>query len=95
VLKHFSKLYEAKRELALLEWAYLMIVIGSVFVAGMVALFNQPLGVTILIVPLVAFIAMSVNIVAWALIKLAADTVLPKKIQKEDKPNKATQAKNN
>jgi hypothetical protein len=79
ILKHFAKLYEDKRELALLEWTYLAMVIMSVLIAGIFALFNQSLGVSILIVPMVAFIAMSMNVVAWALIKLAADTFLPKK----------------
>jgi len=79
ILNYFSKLYTGKHELALLEWTYLAMVIASVLIAGIFALFNQALGVGILIVPLVAFTAMSMNVVAWALIKLAADTILPKK----------------
>jgi hypothetical protein len=80
ILEYFSRLYAEKRELALLEWTYLAMVIASILIAGVFALFNQALGVGILIVPLVAFIAMSMNVVAWALIKLAADTILPKKM---------------
>ena len=79
VLKYFSRLYEERRELALLEWTYLVMAVLSVVIAGLFALFSQPLGVSILVVPLVAFIAMSMNILAWALIKLAAETFLPKK----------------
>jgi len=83
ILEYFSKLYSEKRELALLEWTYLAMVIVSVLIAGLFALFDQSVGVGLLIVPLVAFIAMSMNVVAWALIKLAADTILPKKADKK------------
>lgn len=79
ILNYFSKLYSEKKELALLEWTYLAIAIASVLIAGIFALFNQSLGVSILVVPFVAFIAMSMNVVAWALIKLAAETFLTKK----------------
>lgn len=85
VLKYFSKLYAEKKELALLEWTYLAMAIISVIIAGILALFDRALGVSVLIVPLVAFVAMSMNVVAWALIKLAADTFLPKKQRKTSK----------
>lgn len=78
IINYFSKLYTEKKELALLEWTYLVMVVVSVLIAGIFALFNQALGVSILIVPLVAFIAMSMNVIAWALIKLGADTFLKK-----------------
>ena len=76
ILDYFSKLYKERRELAMLEWIYLGMVIVSVVVAGICALVDQSVGVGLLIIPLVAFIAMSMNVVAWALIKLAADTIL-------------------
>lgn len=79
ILKYFAKLYEERRELALLEWTYLVIGVVSIMVAGILALFNQSLGLAVLIVPFVALIAMCMNVVAWALIKLAADTFLTKK----------------
>jgi len=79
VVKHFSKLYEQKRELALLQWAYVVIGGASVLIAGVFALINQQIGVAMLIVPLVTFVALAMNIVAWALIKLAADSFLVKK----------------
>jgi len=86
ILEYFARLYREKRELALLEWCYLVMVILSVLIAGLFALFDQSVGVGMLIVPLVTLIAMSMNVVAWALIKLAADTILPKKSDK--KPTK-------
>lgn len=83
LFKHFTKLYEERRELALLQWTYFVMAILSVLIAGIFALINQSLGVSILIVPLVAFVAMSMNIVAWALVKLAAETFLSKKNSKK------------
>ncbi len=79
VLNYFERLHAERRELALLQWAYLAMVVVSVIVAGVFALINQSLGVSILVVPVVAFVAMSMNVVAWALIKLAADTFISKK----------------
>jgi len=85
ILKYFSRLYAERRELAMLEWTYLAMVAVSVLIAGLFALFDQALGVSVLIVPMVAFIAMSMNVVAWALIKLAADTFLSKKTDEKTK----------
>jgi len=79
VLKYFSGLYGEGRELALLQWTYVIVGGISVLVAGVFALINQQIGLAMLIVPLVTFIAVSMNIVAWALIKLAADTFFGKK----------------
>lgn len=82
VFDYFKKLYREKRELALLEWTYLLMAIISIVIAGLLALFDRSLGISILIVPLVAFIAMSMNVVAWALIKLGAESFLGEESQK-------------
>lgn len=87
VRDYFQKLYKERKELALLEWTYLAIVIVSVVVAGIFALINQALGVSILIVPLVSFIAMSMNVVAWALIRLFAESFFPKEEPKTKPKN--------
>lgn len=76
-LNRFSELYQSGKELVLLEWAYLAISVVSFLLAGVFALFNQALGVGVLIIPLVAFIAFSMNIVAWALVKFAVETMIP------------------
>lgn len=83
IVKYLAKLYEERRELALLQWTYLAMAVVSVIIAGIFALINQSLGVSILIVPLVAFVAMSMNIIAWALVKLAADTFMKNKTSKK------------
>jgi len=79
ILNYFRRLYSEKRELSLLQWTYVLIGGLSVLVAGVFALINQQIGLAMLIVPFVTFIAVSMNIVAWALIKLAADSFLVKK----------------
>ena len=44
LIESIRKLYAEKRELALLEWTYLAMIILSVIVAGIFALFNHSLG---------------------------------------------------
>ena len=78
MIKELIKLYEERRELTLLEIAYFALTIISFVVAGIVALFNQALGVSILVVPLFALIAGVVNIIAWSLVKLLVETLASK-----------------
>ena len=79
MIKDLIKLYKDRRELTLLEITYFALSILSFAIAGVVALFNQSLGVSILIVPLVALIAGLMNIVAWSLVKLVIEAVISKK----------------
>ena len=79
VTDYLSKQYREHKELVLLEWTYFGLAVVSIVIAGVLALFNQALGISVLIVPLIALIAMSTNVVAWALVKLAMETFLPKK----------------
>ena len=69
-------LYKNHRELTLLEITYFMLMMVAFVVAGVVALFSQSLGVSILIVPLVCLIAGAMNLVAWALVKLALENLM-------------------
>lgn len=88
------KLYKNHRELTLLEMTYFIMMILAFMVAGIVALFSQSLGVSILVVPLVCLIAGVMNLVAWSLVKLALDNL----ISWHDKKNggeKAPKAKTN
>ncbi|MBQ6127240.1 hypothetical protein IJI69_00920 [Candidatus Saccharibacteria bacterium] len=70
------KLYKNHRELTLLEITYFVLMIIAFMVAGIVALFSQSLGVSILVVPLVCLIAGVMNLVAWSLVKLALDNLM-------------------
>lgn len=79
MIKGLIKLYKERRELTLLEIAYFALSVISFIVAGTIALFNQSLGISILIVPLCALIAGVVNIVAWSLVKLLVESLANKK----------------
>lgn len=79
MIKGLIKLYEGGRELTLLEIAYFVLAIVSFVIAGIVALFNQSLGVSMLIVPLFALIAGVVNIVAWSIVKILLEGLVNKK----------------
>lgn len=79
MIKGLIKLYKERRELTLLEIAYFALSVISFIVAGTIALFNQALGISILIVPLFALIAGVVNIVAWSLVKLLVEGLANKK----------------
>lgn len=70
MINDIIKLYKDGKKLTLLEIAYFAIAIISFGIAGVIALFNQSFGVSILIVPLIALIAGVMNIVTWALVKL-------------------------
>ncbi len=89
MIKDLIKLYKDRRELTLLEIAYFILSILSFVAAGVVALFNQSLGVSILIVPLVALVAGVMNIVAWSLVKLIIEA-LAKKCDEKTKENKSS-----
>lgn len=88
------KLYKNHRELTLLEMTYFIMMILAFVVAGVVALFSQSLGVSILVVPLVCLIAGVMNLVAWSLVKLALDSLIHWHDKKnEDKASKAKTTK--
>ena len=74
VIDYFIDLYKENRQITLLSWCYSALTIVFVMIAGLIALLNQPLGVGVLIVPLVCVVALCMNIVFWALIHLAIDT---------------------
>ena len=88
MINYIVKLYREGRELALVELAYFVITLLAFVVAGAVALFNQSLGVSVLVVPLVSLIACVMNVVAWALVKLVAEQLA--NIKQAKKAEKAT-----
>lgn len=71
ILAHFFKLYRENRQIALLTWTYAIVAVVSVFIAGLLALADQSIGVGFLIVPGIAVIALCGNIVVWSLINSA------------------------
>lgn len=72
-LQYLKQLYRDQRELTILEITYLIIAVSSFLVAAVIALLNQSLGVALLIIPFVAFLALSANIIVWALVRMLLD----------------------
>ena len=72
-LAYFKDLYKNNREFALLEWLYIGITVVFIFIAGLIALLNQSLGVGLLIIPLISFTAFAMNLICWSLINTIAD----------------------
>ena len=73
VWNHFIRLYREKNQLALLAWAYGIISVIAVIIAGLVALIDQSVGKSILFIPLISACAFCANIVMWAIIRLILD----------------------
>ena len=92
VFDYFIGLYKENRQITLLTWCYSVTAIVFVILAGIIALVNQPLGVGVLIVPLVSVVALCMNVVFWALIHLAVDT-FTKKNKKTKKSTSKTASK--
>ena len=72
-LQYLKQLYKEQRELTILEVTYLIIAILSFLVAAVIALLNQSLGVALLIIPFVSFLALSANMIVWALVRMFLD----------------------
>ena len=70
----FTRIYREKRQVSLLTWAYAIISVAVIIVAGLIALINQSVGVAILIIPLIAIAAMCANIMVWSLIRFILET---------------------
>lgn len=88
ILGYFLGLYKDKKQVVLLSWAYAAIAVVITILAGLVALINQSVGVAIMIIPLVAIIAFSVNIVMWALIRFAVESAGVRMVEKRLAPYK-------
>ena len=69
-----TRMYREKREISLLTWAYASVAVIVLIVAGLIALVNQPTGVSLLVVPLISVVAMIANVVVWALIRFIIET---------------------
>ena len=73
LLQYLKQLYKEQRELTILEITYLIIAVLSFLVAAVIALLNQSLGVALLIIPFVSFLALSANMIVWALVRIFLD----------------------
>ena len=85
IISYIMQQVEDKKELKLLQGTYLVLGLGSVILCGIVGLFNRSLGVGMLIFPLVVIVALCVNVVMWALIKLGLDAVVNAAREREER----------
>lgn len=69
-------LYQAKRELTLLQGTFLGLTLLSLMVAGLLALINQSVGVAALAIPALGAVILTVNTVAWALIRMVIENTI-------------------
>ena len=72
-LQYLKQLYKEQRELTILEVTYLIIAVLSFLVAAVIALLNQSLGVALLIIPFVSFLALSANMIVCSLVRMLLD----------------------
>ncbi len=85
------ELYQAKRELTILQGTYLAVAIITLGAAGLLALINQSVGQATILVPLATIGMLAVNTVVWALLKyliesrIERDEVIKKAIEKQAK----------
>ena len=88
IFKYFSNLYKEKSQVVLLTWAYSIVAIIFILIAGICALISQNVGVAVLIIPLVSVTALCLNVTVWALIRFAIESIeLRKRSKKAAKKN--------
>lgn len=83
LVNYFMNLYKSRKQVILLTWAYLFLAAVTVLIAGICALINQSVGVAMLIIPLVAIIALCMNVVAWSFVRFIIDVVTIRVREKE------------
>ena len=83
--KKLVKLFRDGKKLELLEYSYVALFVVVTLVAGLIALINQAVGVSFLIVPLICLVSWSMNLVAWSIVKTAMEHFYP---DEEVFPNK-------
>ena len=84
IVKYLKKLYQNKQELTLIETTYGLVALVFFLLAAVVSLLDCALGVALLIIPLISFIALATNVVVWALLKLFLESKISQNLENED-----------
>ena len=84
IVKYLKNLYQNKEELKLVEVTYGLVALVFFLLAAMVSLLDRALGVALLIIPLISFIALTTNVVVWALLKLFLESKISQNLENED-----------
>lgn len=84
IVKYLKKLYQNKQELTLIETTYGLVALVFFLLAAVVSLLDRALGVALLIIPLISFIALATNVVVWALLKLFLESKISHNLENDD-----------
>ena len=84
IVKYLKKLYQNREELKLVEVTYGLVALVFFLLAAVVSLLDRALGVALLIIPLISFIALATNVVVWALLKLFLESKISRNLENED-----------
>ena len=84
IVKYLKKLYQNKQELTLVEVTYGLVALVFFLLAAIVSLLDRALGVALLIIPLISFIALATNVVVWALLKLFLESKISQNLENDD-----------
>jgi hypothetical protein len=87
VSKYILGVVENNGPLKILQVTYGVVGLAFLVLAGLISLVNQALGWGFLIIPLVCFVALGMNTVAWALIRLYIDSLAARKMRTLRKPS--------
>ena len=94
IAKKIIKISEDNSQMKLLQMLYATLCVLFVVIAGVISLFNQTFGISLLIVPLVTFTAFALNIVSLALVRLAISAARDNNAAANKAKNKTTIRKN-
>lgn len=84
IVKYLKKLYQNKQELTLIETTYGLVALVFFLLAAVVSLLDRALGVALLIIPLISFIALATNVVVWALLKLFIESKISQNLENDN-----------
>ena len=84
IVKYLKKLYQNRQELTLIETTYGLVALVFFLLAAVVSLLDRALGVALLIIPLISFIALAANVVVWALLKLFLESKISQNLENDD-----------
>ena len=84
IVKYLKNLYQNKEELKLVEVTYGLVALVFFLLAAVVSLLDRALGVALLIIPLISFIALATTVVVWALLKLFLESKISQNLENDD-----------
>ena len=84
IVKYLKNLYQNKEELKLVEVTYGLVALVFFLLAAVVSLLDRALGVALLIIPLISFIALATNVVVWALLKLFLESKIGQNLENDN-----------